>query len=706
MKRLYRTKPVIACFSAWLCAAAVVAESPYDGHWQGSIELPTGSLEFDVDFISDSNGEVDGDISIPVQNLKDLDLEVLEQRHDGLRFQIPGIPGDPRFDGTLSADGNSLAGAFNQGPAALTFSLRRALDPGVEVARALTGFDELVERALTDFKVPGLGLAIVRGDQVVYAEGFGHRDLERRLAMTADTLFAIGSTTKAMTSTVLAMQAEQGLVDWEEPLVRYLPSFRLADPMITARLTPRDLVTHRSGMSRHDLLWYGNDQLSRREVIERFPHLELTADLRQRFQYNNLMYMTAGYLAGQLDGGTWEESMRRRLFEPLAMRRSNFSVVESQKDPNHALPYRENDDEALVRLPFRNIDLIGPAGSVNSSVREMAQWLRFNLAGGSIDGTPLLDPATLRDVHSPHMTIETPPFDETQISQIAYGLGWNVETYRGLRRLRHNGGIDGFITTVMLFPDHDLGLVAFNNRGSGLPMLIAQLAADRILGLEPIDWTGKALAERQQQEAAGEAAEADAETARITDTKPSHALADYAGFYRHPGYGDLRVELAADTLSWTYNGIVTPLEHWHYDVWNGSEEAVDPTMEGTKVQFRADLDGFIAEAVVIMDPGASPVVFSKQPNPLLSDAAHLQRFSGKYQGPTGQVAKVEVQGSKLTVELPGQPLYTLTPQVSGRFAIEGLSGFSLAFEDDAEGKVQGVAFHQPDGVFRFLRLED
>ena len=476
-----------------------LAESPYEGHWQGHILLPTGELKIDLDFTSDAEGTLEGDISIPVQKLNDVDLTEVEIHEDGLRFAIPNIPGNPRFDGALSNDGETLSGTFRQGAAELEFTMKRGDDPVPAAQAALEGFDAVVDQAIEDFNVPGLVLAVVTGDQVAYADGFGYRDLENKLPMDADTLFAIGSTTKAMTSTVLAMQVEEGLLDWDEPVIRRLPGFDLEDSALAGRVTARDLVTHRVGMPRHDWVWYGNTTLKRAQLIERLPHLPLTTDLRQSFQYNNLMYATAGYLSGRLEFTTWEAVMRRRLFQPLGMARSNFSVETSQQDANHALPYRENEDDELERIPFRHIDLIGPAGSVNSSVREMANWLRLNLSDGTFDGKPLLKESTLVELHTPQMTVGSPPpFDRTQISQIAYGMGWNIETYRGLRRIRHNGGIDGFITTVMFFPDHDLGVVAATNRGSGLSMLVAQLAADRVLGLKPIDWTGEALARQER----------------------------------------------------------------------------------------------------------------------------------------------------------------------------------------------------------------
>ncbi|MEM8997846.1 MAG: serine hydrolase, partial [Acidobacteriota bacterium] len=683
-------------------APAAFAESPFDGHWEGAIAVPGSPLAIDIDLESDAAGTLSGDITIPVQGVVDLPLENFESEGNAVSFVIPGVPGNPTFDGELSEDGTELAGAFTQGGAQLTFSLDR--DSAAEDATAaLDGLPEVVEKALADFNVPGAGLAVVRGGDVVFAEGFGFRDVENGLPMTADSLFAIGSTTKAMVATVLAMQAEEGLFDWDEPLVRHLPTFRLEDPVVTARVSPRDLVTHRTGLPRHDMLWYNAEGRDRAALIDRFEHLELTADLRERWQYNNLMFITAGYLSGQLDGRTWEETVRARLFEPLGMERSNFSVETSKTDADHALPYRENDDDVLERIPFRNIDIAGPAGSVNSSVREMAKWLAFNLSGGMADKTRLLESTSLADVHAPHMTYASEPSPDSRVSQQAYGMGWSVEVYRGHRRIQHGGGIDGFITAVSFYPDDDLGIVAFTNTSSGLPGLLSGTVADRVLGLEPVDWLGDALMRLKAGEAELSEAEEKAEETKIEGTSPSRALEDYVGTYGHPGYGAAEIKLVDGALAFTFNGIDTPLEHWHYDVFQGGR-GEDPVFEGGRLQFRGDFDGQITEMLIPFELAAAPIVFEKQPSGELTDPEYLARFVGRYQS-SGQIVSVKLSGETLTLHVPGQPAYTLRPGVSGRFDLEGLQGFSVGFEE-VDGAVTKAIFYQPNGVFESTRFEE
>jgi CubicO group peptidase (beta-lactamase class C family) len=562
---------------------------------------------------------------------------------------------------------------------------------------ALADFDGFAEQAIVDWNVPGTAIAVVAGGEIVYARGFGKRDIENDLPMTPDTLFAIGSTTKAMTCTVLGTLVDEGLVDWDTPMRTYIPEIRFKDPSTTELITPRDLVTHRSGLPRHDSLWYNNHTSSRSEIVGRLAHLEPSAALRAKFQYNNLMYLTAGYLIERLTGTTWEQAVRARLFEPLGMTRSNFSVDDSQKDSDFAQPYRENDDQ-IELIPFRQIDLVGPAGSINSSVNEMARWLLFNLNQGKVGDNQIINPGTLAEIQSPQMTTgATPNPEQPEFSPSTYGMGWSITTYRGHLRISHGGGIDGFITSVVLFPNDRLGLVAFTNIGSGLSDIINRHAADLVLGLEAKDWNAEALQRRAAGKEAEDEAEAKKESTRVADTTPSHPLADYTGDYHHPGYGIMKISLASEALSLTFNDIVSPLEHWHYDVFNGAETDGDKTFEDTKLLFRGDVNGNIAEIAVTMEARVAPIVFAKRPDARLFDPEYLQRLTGTYDWVERKLV-IELSGDTLTLTFPGQPKLTLVPDLSGRFVLKEVATVSIGFELDESGKVTGAKLYLPDGV--------
>jgi hypothetical protein len=333
-------------------------------------------------------------------------------------------------------------------------------------------------------------------------------------------------------------------------------------------------------------------------------------------------------------------------------------------------------------------------------------WAFFRyLDGGKVGDRELIQAATLTEIHSPQMTTGSTP-DRADISVATYGMGWMIDTYRGHRRIRHGGGIDGFITSVMFFPDDDLGLVAFNNRGSGLPLLVNQHAADRILGLEEEDWIGEAVENRTKGKEVQDEAEEKKEATRIEGTSPSHPLADYAGRYTDPGYGMLEVHLVGEGLEFEINGITTPLEHWHYDVWNGVESDVDPTFTDQKLLFRTNFDGLISAVEAQLEPRAEPIVFEKGTDPRLLDPDYLARFVGTYETATGTRITIAISGDALTAIVPGQPTFTLEPALTGRFVLKEVRMISIGFEVDDAGVVTKAVLYQPSGVFDAPRVEE
>jgi CubicO group peptidase (beta-lactamase class C family) len=689
--------------AALLLMVSPVAASPFEGHWDGEIQIPGTPLGFNVDLTVDESGALSGTISIPVQGLFGHELVGVVAENESISFRMADIPGDPSFSGTLGDESDVVAGTFTQGGASFPFDMHRGAGPVESAQEALAGFDDFAAKAIEDWNVPGAAIAIVRGGEIVYAKGFGLRDVENELAMTPDTLFAVGSTTKAFTTTVMATLVQAGKLEWNAPLRNYLPEYRLLDPLTTELITPRDLVTHRSGLPRHDLVWYNDTASTREEVVARLAHLEQSETLRAKFQYNNLMYLTAGYLIEKLTGASWEEAVRTRLLDPLGMVRTNFSVFDSQKDDNFSQPYREDDDEEFEKIPFRPIDLMGPAGSINSSVNEMARWILFNLNKGKAGDEQLISPGLLADIHSAHMATGAAP-ERPEILPVGYGLGWFIDSYRGHLRISHGGGIDGFITSVVFFPNDDLGMVSFTNIGSPLQDLLNRHAADLLLGLDPIDWSGDALKLRVAGKEAAEEAEQKKEATRVKGTAPSHPLADYAGVYEHPGYGELGITLEDGALVFEYNDIVAPLEHWHYEVWNGAETDGDKTFENSKILFRGDVNGNIAGVEALMEPSVDPIVFAKRPAAELFDPEYLARFAGKYELP-GRVITIELAGDVLKAILPGQPHFTLRPDLSGRFVLEEYAMISIGFVMEDDGKVTGASFYQPEGVYEAKRME-
>jgi len=697
-----RPRPLclLLCLLLTFAIPASAQSQTIEGHWDGSIDIPGSRLAVDVDFAK-KDGAWTGDISIPQQGAKDLPLANVAQSGVDVSFAISGIPGDPTFKGKIAADGAKIAGQFTQGGQSFPFELTRGASKAASAKETLAGFDPFVEKAIVDWEVPGLAIAVVRGGEVVYSKGFGLRDVDKKLPVTPRTLFAIGSSSKAFTTFVLGTLVDEGKLDWDKPVGTFLPGFRMYDQATTNMITPRDLVTHRSGLPRHDLLWYNNLGISRKEIVARLPYLEPNEPLRAKWQYNNLMFLTAGYLAEYLTGKSWEDNVRQRILDPLGMTRTNFSVLDSQKSDDFAKPYDKRDDKT-TEIPFRVITTIGPAGSINSSVDEMAKWVTLQLGDGTYGGRKVISPTTLADMHSPHMpmggSIERP-----EISQGSYGLGWFTYTYRGHQMVEHGGNIDGFTALVMLLPQDDLGLVILANKnGTALPALLARHTVDRVLKLDPIDWNGEALARRAQGEKAEKEAKAKKESVRKTGTKPAHPLADYAGDYEHPGYGVLKVALDGDHLKATFNDIPVPLEHWHYETFNGMKDPKDPTFENMKFLFQTDVKGNIASVAAAFEASVKDIVFTKKPDARLFDAKYLERFAGTYDL-AGQSVAISVKGNGLVVSIPGAPEFHLVPGLGDEFTLKEVSVVSVVFNTDAQGKITSLSLRQPDGVYTAVR---
>jgi CubicO group peptidase (beta-lactamase class C family) len=470
----------------------------------------------------------------------------------------------------------------------------------------LKGFPQLVEKMLKEWEVSGAAVAIVKDGKVVFARGFGYRDVKNKLEVTPGTLFAIGSCTKAFTATVLGILVDEGKLEWDKPVRKYLPCFKLQDPVASEQMTPVDLVTHRSGLPRHDLAWYGSS-ITRKDLFKRLQFLEPGKGFRSTFQYNNLMFMTAGYMAGKIAGTSWEELVQKKIFDPLGMKTSNFSVKDSQKSKNFSLPYSKRD-EKVVEIPFRNIDTIGPAGSINSSVNEMAQWILLNLNKGKIGDRQVISKKNLQKLHSPRMATGGPLSKDKELLYSVYGMGWGITAYRGHPVVAHGGGIDGFISTVSFLPRDNAGVVVLTNTdtgGSRFCSVIAYNVYDRILGLPQVPWS-KRLKERDEKaKKKAEEKKKKEDKDRKSNTKPSHSLEDYTGD------GILTIEKDGEQLTAALNDLHLKGQHYHYDIFEFSSATLGD--EKIKTHFHTDVKGNISRVSVPLQEGVKDIEFTRVP---------------------------------------------------------------------------------------------
>ncbi len=506
--------------------------------------------------------------------------------------------------------------------AALAFTFAAVPLSSQTVDERLQGFDQWVESVMAEWKVPGLGVAIVEDGKTVFARGYGWRNVEQQLPVTPDTLFAIGSNTKSFTATLLAMQVDVGALAWDTPIRTVLPEFRLHDPVATGQMTAVDLLSHRSGLPRHDLFWYATGK-SRTELIAGLHHLEPSASFRSKYQYQNLMFLTAGVVAERIGGKSWEELVEERIFRPLGMERATFSVDRMQQDDDFSYGYGAEQEIERVRrvrrVPFRNIDAIGPAGSINTSARELARYVQFHLAYGKVGDTQLLKEDSARLMQLPQMVMTGPLQERLQngpeISDPTYGLGLMVGGYRGRKHISHGGGIDGFISAMEWLPDEQIGVIALSNTShtGTVPALVVRNAFDRMLGLEPIDWAARARKREAEAKAKVEEARKADLAAAVAGTSPSHPLADYAGDYEHTGYGRASVRVHGDGLILKVVGIEFPLKHYHYDLfivpYDLPPSAAGAGFGGVKIRFDYDDAGAINVVAVPLEPAVSPIRF-------------------------------------------------------------------------------------------------
>ena len=558
----------------------------------------------------------------------------------------------------------------------------------------LEGFEKFVTKTMEEWKVPGLGISIVKDGKVIFSKGFGFRDVKKGLKVTPKTLFAIGSCSKAFTAVTMGILVDEGKLDWDKPVREYLPSFKLKDPFATEGMTPRDLVCHRSGLPRHDSMWYGSSA-TRKELFDRLQYLEPSRDFRTTYQYQNLMFMTAGYMVGKIAGTTWEKFVLDRIFGPLGMNDSNFSVEDSKKAPDFALPYMEKEDK-VIEIPFRNIDTVGPAGSINSNVIDMADWLLLNLEKGKFGEKQIISEESLREIHSPQMiSSKSYKYDESFYS--TYGMGWGITSYRGHLMLSHGGGIDGFTARVTFMPRDNIGMVIFTNMsGTPLPVIVAYNAYDRLLGLDQIPWNKRIKDQRDKAKEEAEKAKKEKDKDRKLNTKPSHPLGDYAGDYEHPGYGVVAIKKEGDRLKGVFNSISFDVKHYHYDIFEMSNEFLDMTQ---KVSFFTDNKGNISSLSVQLEDSVEAIVFTKMPEKKMKERSFLEKFVGEYL--LGEMTvTVSLRGdNELVLFVPGQPKYELVPYKGTEFNLKNLTGYSVEFVVNEAGKVTEAKVTQPNGVF-------
>lgn len=432
----------------------------------------------------------------------------------------------------------------------------------------MAAFDRYVAKAVHDWSVPGLAVAVVKDNSLVFAKGYGVIEQGKPARVDEHTRFAIGSTTKAMTVTALAMLVDEGKLSFDDRVIDHLPDFRLYDPWVTRELTIRDLLTHRTGLPGTDLLWLF-DSYPTKEVFRRLRYVKPESSFRSHWAYQNVMYALAGAIVEQASGMSWADFVRTRIFEPLGMTETIPLVAELPGKPNVAVPHAEIDDSVQV-VPIRTTDPIAPAGSVWSSVYDMSIWMRFVLDSGRIGDRRLVEPETFREIVAPEIRAPSDEYPATRLARphfFTYALGWFVEDYQGETVWMHTGSIDGMIAIIGLLPAERAGVYVLANLDHAeLRHALMYRVFDMYEGNQPRDWSTEIHTLYGNLATKREAAQAMRDSSRDRNTHPSLPLQNYAGTYTDSTYGNVDITFTGGALHFRFvKGDTQPLEHLEYE---------------------------------------------------------------------------------------------------------------------------------------------
>lgn len=421
-------------------------------------------------------------------------------------------------------------------------------------------FDQEVLKEMEQWEVPGLALAIIKDDAVVFKKGYGVLKIGEKTPVTDKTLFAIGSCTKAFTATALAMLIDQQKVTWDDPVAKHLKGFQLSDPYLTKEVSLRDVLAHRCALDTADILWYRMG-VSSKSLLEKMRYLQPRGAFRSHYIYHNLMYMVAGEVVAAVSGKPWSLFIKEKIFIPLGMSMSNCSITDLKRVRDVATPHAKVKN-AVAAIPWSNIDSIGPAGSINSNVTDMAEWVKFQLGKGK----NLLSAQRVEEMQVPQMLIPKTPYESCLYPSaqfLTYGLGWIMHDYRGLKVVEHPGSVDGMRALVAMIPEKNLGLVILTNlQSTAITHVLKNKIFDQYLELSGHDWQVDFLKAFRAIKEHYITAEAKKEELRVKGTKPSLPLEHYVGIYKNDLYGDLKISLKNQRLYLEVLSVWGGLSHW------------------------------------------------------------------------------------------------------------------------------------------------
>lgn len=474
-----------------------------------------------------------------------------------------------------------------------------------EETNPLAGLDGYIEKGMADWELPGMALAVVKGDEILLMKGYGTRETGKDLPVDAHTIFAIGSTSKAFTAFTLGLLVHDGRISWDDPVIKHMPDFQLYDPWVTREIRVRDLLANRSGLGdATDLLWYGTDY-SREEIVRRLRYAQPVASFRYTYAYRNVMFLVGGQVVTALTG-SWDDFLAERVFTPLGMTRSGTTVAKLSEMDNVASPHLRISGK-ITPVPYRTMDNICPAGGLYSCIHDMAQWLKLNMDEGMYGEKRIIDAAVIRDIHSQQTPVPLIPAIQEKFpdaKRFDYCLSWLTVDHRGKLMVWHNGAIDGMRAVIGFIPEENIGAVLLSNSEvQNFHEALFMYIMDKLLGETPRDWSALYLEQHQALDRRKAEAQKQFMASRKPDTSPSLPIKAYAGAYSNPLNGLFRITCEKDKLvvHWS-TALVAELAHWHHDTFLGTwrDMAADARMGKFLLTFSLDEWGAV-KAVSMSD---------------------------------------------------------------------------------------------------------
>lgn len=454
----------------------------------------------------------------------------------------------------------------------------------------LKALDAYFDKITSDWDVPSMSIGIVKDGELVFAKGYGVKEVGKRGKPDKSTLYAIASNSKAFTSAIIAQLVEEGKLGWNDKVRDHLPYFELYDPWVSAHATIRDILSHRVGLGTFsgDVIWYKAD-LTAEEIVRRVKNIPPAYDFRAGWGYSNVMYITAGEVIKKVTGKTWAENVKERILIPAGMKRTITSPDALESKGNYATPHARTNDKNIP-IVWEDWEEIGALGGLISSVEDLSKWMILNMNHGVSESDTLFSANSRNMMWTPHnnFTVDhTRPNDFNRHFQ-GYGLGWGLSDYQGNLRVGHTGGYDGMLTAFNMIPDQKLGVIVLTN-GMNSPMMAATFhALDQFLGMEGPDWSEKFLKNKSNNP---DTRIENRKSKRITNTQPSLALERYTGAYEADIYGEIAVSLEEGELRLNFEhaaSLSATLRHWHYDVWEIDWDVEHAWFSFGTIQFNMD----------------------------------------------------------------------------------------------------------------------